>query len=215
MKALREGHKGLRLAFEHNSIGATMYENKEIPEYLGAFHPGTSTDIRDLKKVIETGAELFRLNCGYSPTHFISPNKESPTQLDRTLQMNGVRYLTMSKIRHYSVGDGKYRTELNWLGRKNKLGQIIITRNCIFDPVSDQGKDWVNSCLKEIDISFKWNKPAVVNTHRVNYVGHISNSNSDLGLRELNRLLSEIMKRWPETEFMTSTELGEAISSHN
>jgi hypothetical protein len=211
LKALQQGNKGLLIAFEHQSYGASLYKGDKIPEYLGAFHPDYSSDIPALEKVIETGAELFKNNFGYQPTHFIAPNRESPKVLDRTLYNVGIKYLTLSKLRHYPLGDEKYKWEFNWLGKKNGFGQIIITRNCIFEPSDSNKIDWVDSCMKEIEIAFKWHKPAIINSHRVNYIGFINQQNANFGLKELNRLLSNITRKWPDIEFMTSTELGETI----
>jgi hypothetical protein len=213
MNGLKDGNIGLLNAFEHQSFGATHYNGYEIPEYLGAFHPDHSSDIPELSRVIETGAQLFRINCGRDPSHFIAPNKESARELDKTLWENGTRYLTLSKIRTYPLGDKRYKTEYNWLGKKNRLGQIIITRNCIFEPTSFEKKDWVDTCLQEIEIAFRWMKPAIINSHRVNYIGFINPENSSDGLKELDRLLSAIINRWPEVEFLTSSELGHEINS--
>ena len=213
LKALQQGNEGLLIAFEHQSFGATLYKGYQLPEYLGAFHPDYSTDIPDLEKVIETGAELFRSNLGFQPTHFIAPNRESPKVLDKTLYKAGIRYLTLSKLRHYPLGDEKYKWEFNWLGKKNEFGQTVITRNCIFEPSDSIHIDWVDACLKEIENAFKWYKPAVISTHRVNYVGFIDPKNATRGLKKLDLLLSNVMKRWSNVEFMTSTELGDLISS--
>jgi hypothetical protein len=117
----------------------------------------------------------------------------------------------MSKLRKYPLGDNKYKHEINWLGKRNGFGQIYITRNCHFEPSDPLYVDWVDSCLYEIENAFIWHKPAVVSSHRVNYVGFINPNNADKGLKELNRLFLKILKRWPEVEFMTSTELGDLI----
>ncbi|MDO9155203.1 MAG: hypothetical protein Q7U47_16095 [Paludibacter sp.] len=212
MKLLQENNEGLRIAFDHESWGVSRYKGKEISEYLGAFHPDHASDIPDLVKIIESAGELFKENCGYAPTHFIAPNRESAKALDETFGKIGVKYLTMAKLRHYPLGDDKYKSEFLWLGKQNKeLNQLYITRNCGFEP-SSSTIDWVNSCINEIVIAFKWRKPAVISSHRVNYIGSINPNNAKQGLNELNRLLSEIIKNWPEVEFMTSTELGEIIA---
>jgi hypothetical protein len=68
-------------------------------------------------------------------------------------------------------------------------------------------------CLKEISIAFKWNKPAVISTHRVNYIGALYKENRENGLRKLSTLLKQIVRIWPDAEFITSAELGEIISN--
>ena len=74
------------------------------------------------------------------------------------------------------------------------------------------GRDWVDSCLNDIRIAFAWRNPAVIGTHRVNYIGGIDRSNRDRGLRELSALLTAILKKWPDVEFMSSEQLGNEIS---
>jgi hypothetical protein len=213
LKALQNGDKGLLIAFDHNSFGATVFQGKEIPEYLGAFHPDYASDIPALEKIIETGAELFKINCGYAPTHFIAPNRESAKSLDKTFSKVGVKYMTMAKLRHYPLGEERYKREFLWLGKQNKeLNQLYITRNCAFEP-SHRHIDFVDRCLKEVEIAFKWKKPAVFSSHRVNYIGSIRPENASHGLKELKRFLSAVIKKWPDVEFMTSTELGDLISA--
>jgi hypothetical protein len=212
MKALQEGNLGLLVAFEHHSFGATYYHGEQIPEYLGAFYPDHLFDIPLLENIIKSGVEMFKVNCGYYPTHFIAPNRESAKPLDRTLSQVGIKYLTMSKLRQYPTSKGNFKSEYNWLGRKNKYGQIILTRNCHFEPSDKSKNNWINSCLGEVNIAFFWNKPAIISSHRVNYIGSINKNNATNGLNELDQLLSAIKNKWPEVEFMTSSELGFLMS---
>ena len=94
---------------------------------------------------------------------------------------------------------------------ENEFGQIMLTRNCSFEPSSSTNIDWVNSCMKEIENAFFWHKPAIISSHRVNYIGRINQENAEKGLKDLDNLLSLIIEKWPQVEFMTSTELGELI----
>lgn len=208
MRELQKGNEGLLKAFEHESFGVSRYNGLEIPEYLGAFHIELASDIVYLKKVIESGAELFNLNCGYKPTHFIAPNRESAKALDSTLSKVGIEYMTMAKLRHYPIGGEKYKIDFNWLGKRNKeLNQTYITRNCTFEP-SLTNIDYVDRCLKEVEIAFKWKKPAIISSHRVNYIWSIHEDNATFCLQSLSQFLSSVVNKWPDVEFMTSTELG-------
>ena len=211
MQLLHCGNEGLLAAFENGSFGVSSYKKQQIPDYLGAFHPDLSSDIPVLQKIVEDAAVLFEQICGYKATHFIAPNREGPKELDDTLAILGVKYLTMSKLRRYPLGNDKYGTEFHWLGKINKLNQIMITRNCHFEPSDPLQSDWVSHCLSEINNAFKWNKPAVISSHRVNFVGFINQNNGDFGLKELNKLLGIVTHKWPNVEFMSSTELGNII----
>ena len=213
MRALQGDNEGLLMAFAHQSIGVSRYKGMKLPEYLAAFNPEKPSDIPAFDEIIESAATLFKKNFGFSPKHFIASNSPEPKSLENVLNKVGIKYLTRYKIQRYPVGNGKFTKEINWLGKQNKLKQIYLTRNCGFEPSSQRHTDWTDVCLKEIEIAFKWKKPAIISSHRVNYVGFINPENATKGLKELDRLLSSILRKWPEVEFMTSMELGDLIAS--
>lgn len=217
MKTLQkhEGKEGLRYALQYHSVGPSGYNQFQYPNYLGALHPEGSDEISELHQYVLESGRLFQEYMGYQPRVFIAPNAEEPKELESSLNEIGVKYLTRSKKRVYPLGDGRFAKEWNFFGQKNEFGQIILNRNAFFEPVCFGEKkhisDWVESCIKEIEIAFKWKKPALISSHRVNYVGSISPGNRDKGLVELRRLLAAVLKRWPEVEFMSSFDLGEVI----
>jgi hypothetical protein len=120
--------------------------------------------------------------------------------------------LSVSKIQDEPQGEGRPKKSLHWPGQKNKTGLTYITRNCFFEP-GQPGQDWNDSCLSEISTAFMWRKPAIICSHRVNYIGALYEDNRKNGLAQLSLLLRSIMKSWPDTEFITSAELGEIISN--
>ena len=208
MKNIKDNNPGAMIAFEHESMGATWYKNHSIPEYLGAFHTHSETELEQLKNILKDGIDIFDEICGFKPTHFIAPNMEPRIELDKVLSDNGIYVQTMSKLRKFPKNNDKYGFELNWMGKLNKEKQRIITRNCHFEPSDPRKNDWVISCIEEISNAFKYKKPAIVSTHRVNYIGSISQGNADKGLKELDKLVTTIIEKWPAVEFMTSTEWG-------
>jgi hypothetical protein len=210
--ALRKGNEGLRLAFDHESFGATYYKGQVLPEHLAAFDPKIPDDIPALHQVAKEAGQLFEIIFGYKPVHFIASNSPEPRILEKTLKEIGVVYLTRYKLHKYPLGDGKYEKQLNWLGKKNSYGQVYLTRNAIFEPSAPQITNTLNSCLEDLEIAFSWGKPATISSHRVNYVGGIDVSNREKGLNLLDKLFSEIIKEWPDVEFMTSAELGDLIN---
>lgn len=204
-------NEGVKVAFNHQSSGAFLYKGKRIPEYLGAFKPTSASDFEALKDVVLDAGRLFKEICGYAPTHFIAPNAEPAFGLDQYFVQIGVKYITNAKLRHPDLGNGRTRNEFVWLGKYYKdLDIINITRNGAFEQV-EPGHDWVNECMSDITNAFKWHKPCVISSHRVNYIGGIDESNAKLGLKLLDQLLTEIEKKWPDVEYMTSTELGDII----
>lgn len=213
MQILRNhpGKEGLRFALQHHSVGPSQYNEFTYPNYLGALHPTLKEEIPELKNYLMDAGDLFQKYLGYAPQAFVAPNAEEPKDLEESLQKIGVQYLTRAKRRAYPLGDGEFAKEWNFIGKVNEQGQCILNRNAFFEPCQkDEGKT-LESCLKEIEIAFKWKKPAVVSSHRVNYVGSINASNRYEGLRALKQLMERVLQKWPEVEFMTSAELGKTI----
>jgi hypothetical protein len=212
-----EGKEGLRFALEQKSIGPSKYNDIKYPNYLGALHPDRRSEIPELHQYVLKAGKLFHEYMGYYPRVFIAPNAEEPKELEISLKEIGVKYLTRSKRRVYPLGDGHFAKEWNFIGKKNQEGQIILNRNAFFEPVcfgeQENITDWVDSCLKDIEIAFRWKKPAVISSHRVNYVGSINPANREKGLGELKRLLTGILTKWPGVEFMSSFELGGLIAT--
>jgi hypothetical protein len=162
--------------------------------------------------VIVTGLNRFEKLFGYRATYFVPPNGPFSSKLEPVCSAAGIKYLSASKIQNEPLGERRTKKRLHWLGQKNNAGLTYITRNCFFEP-GQPGNDWVDSSLSEISAAFRWQKPAIICSHRVNYIGALYKDNRINGLSQLNLLLRSIMKAWPDTEFITSAELGEIISN--
>ena len=51
-------------------------------------------------------------------------------------------------------------------------------------------------------------QPAIVSTHRINYVGGVSTENRDRGIEILTTYLDKVLQKWPDVKFMSSAELS-------
>lgn len=210
---------GLRFALKHQSFGPTAFNGMSFPNYLGALHPESKEEIAELKRQVLHAGELFESYLGKKPEVFIAPNAEEPIELEEDLQRIGVKYLTRSKKRIYPLGDGEFKKEWCFMGRYNSAGQLYLNRNAFFEPVTwgehEHIDNWVDSCLCDMELAFRWKKPAVISTHRVNYVGSINPDNRAKGLKSLKELILKAQKKWPQIEFMSSKELGDLIQLEN
>lgn len=219
LRALREGNKSTLLAFDCGVTGIYNGINDEpIPEFQAAFDIDTIEDLPYQKEVIKTGLDLFEHLYGYRSKYFVPTNGPFNNSLEKDLHEAGIRYINTGKKQREPLGDGQYKVNTRYLGRKSQYGQIYLTRNCFFEPSASgdevpENYDWLYYCLKEIEIAFRWRKPATISSHRVNYIGYLHPENREMGLKALSQLLGEIIKRWPDVEFMTSVELGDLIAS--
>jgi len=215
MRSLQSGNKSALLAFENGVTGLSEGINEErLPDYQAAFDLDTPADLPYMQEVLRSGLDLFEKLYGYNSTYFVPTNGPFNNSLESVLLEKGVKYINSGKIQIEPLGNGGYKKHLRFLGQKNRCGQCYLTRNCFFEPSSMEHPvktDWVGNCLKEIDIAFRWHKPATISTHRVNYIGFLHPENREHTLIQLEELLTGILQRWPDIEFMTSLEVGELI----
>ena len=214
LRALRNKDQETHLAFDHGCWG---FKRKSVghvalPSYQAAFDFIDPNDLKVHKEVIAEGLEIFEQIFGYRATYFVPPNGPFNNSLEEIASDKGIKYMFSPKIQTEPIGQGKTRKAFHYLGQKNKHSQIYLMRNCFFEP-NLIGKNWVNECIKEIGISFQWGKPAVISTHRVNYIGGLSQENRKHSLEQLGSLIGTMLKTWPEIEFMTSEKLGELLKS--
>lgn len=211
MRALTSEHELLRKAFEYGLWGISTEHDPSIGlEVQAAFDYHTSKDLEYQKEVIISGLKLFRKLFNYPATYLVPPNGPFSRKLESLCFKEGVKFLSVSKIRNEPIGNSRKRKRIHWLGQKSESGLTYLTRNCFFEPVHGD-KDWVDSCMHEISSAFRWRKPAVISSHRLNYIGALRKENRDNGLRQLHLLLKKIIRTWPDAEFLTSAELGDII----
>ncbi|MCH7412059.1 hypothetical protein MM213_01080 [Belliella sp. R4-6] len=218
MKELQNGNLSVLDAFGNGVTGLNKGKYGEnLPDFQAAFDLDQVSDIEYMKEVLNEGLQWFEKLFGYKSKYFVPTNGPFNNSLEVVLHENGVQYVNTGKKQLEPLGNGQYKTNIRFLGQRNNLNQRYITRNCFFEPSSMEhglNKDWVSDCLEEIEIAFRWKKPAVISTHRVNYIGFLDEKNRERGLSQLDLLLKKMIERYPDIEFMTSVELGDLISAN-
>jgi hypothetical protein len=105
----------------------------------------------------------------------------------------------------------KYKIVRHFTGQKSKTGIVYSVRNIMFETFEQPHIDWVSKTLNEIGNAFKYRKPAVISTHRINYVGGLNLEHKERNLKSLDELLKQINNKWPDVEYLNSAELSELI----
>lgn len=209
MKALRMQSPAILFTFENHTTfsGEGDYNFMEVLDY------DTPSDIPVMKESLTEGLDLFEKIFGYRSKTFIPPCYTWNSDVEETLFQNGVIYLQGLLVQSIPTGSfGHYNKKYHFLGSRNRLGQYYLVRNCFFEPSLSKSSESVNECLNRIDIAFRWNKPAVIGTHRINYIGSLDRHNREKNLRLLDDLLTALLKKWPDAEFLTSDKLGDLIA---
>lgn len=208
LRALQQKDKETLLAFDEEVWGFTRKEGKG---FQAAFDIEYLSDLEQQKNILSTGLKLFYDLHGYSAKFFVPPNGHINNSLEKVAASAGVMYISTPKIQQEVLGEGRIKKHFRYLGKRNIYDQIYITRNAFFEP-SGAKNDQINSCLREIEIAFKFKKPAIISSHRVNYIGSLDEKNRLNSLKQLSQLLKNIIVKWPEVEFMSSSEMGKIIS---
>jgi hypothetical protein len=206
---LNSGNKAVRLAFDNEMYCLSNVTSCEIQGQLVAAFSENDTIINNTySKIIKDASTLFYEHFGNNSLSFIAPNYAWSNEIERATASVGVKFL-QGNFAQYNTQ--LRRAKYNYTGKKNNYDQIYLTRNCVFEPSLDNSIDWVSSCLSDIDFAFKFKKPAIIGTHRLNYVGRLNEKNRDRNLVLLEALLGSMLKKWPEIEFITSDKLGDLI----
>lgn len=217
LQALQQNEYATRLAFDYGTFGLTdLTSDTIVTHYMGAFDSALKEDILYYGEVIADGLRLFEQTFGFASKSFIATTYTWSPEIERLLLDEGVLFLQGLINQRIPLGAGeKFRYKKgNFQGMRTELGQFYLTRNCFFEPTHFRDNtDVVGECLKRIEIAFRWKKAAVIGAHRLNFIGAIDESNRSKNLILFRKLLSEIVKRWPDVEFMSSDELGEVMKS--
>ena len=199
----------------------TALKNRSFTSISDEAYPTMSStaafDFWDVKEnenftsIIADGLDCFAKVYGYKSDYFTPPVYSIHDSLFKTLKENGIKYIDLGLVRKAHLGQNQYKSEFNYIGKKTNGRLTTIVRNVVFEPTEDRGIDWVAFTMKQIEAAFRWNKPAIISSHRVNFCGHIDPMNREKGLSALKKLLEEITRKWPEVEFMAADELADLI----
>lgn len=209
MRIIQSRSKETMISFENRMFGISTSISKENRRsYMAALDYEPGDEHIAIRSIVE-GYDLFNKIFKYKSDSFIGPNYYWDANIESQLSQKGIKYLQGGFSQNLPGGKKKY----HFLGEKNKYDQIYLVRNVIFEPASGT-KDWVGSSMKQIEQAFSLQKPAIICAHRVNFIGSIFEENRTENLAMLSDLLSKILQKWPDVEFMHSAQLGDLIISN-
>lgn len=213
MRDLQDGNTKVLEAFRNSFYGFRNWNKNfsHTPAYQAAFDPVQIEEVLEHCKILEDGVDIFKSVFSRNPKYFVPPNSiVHPRVLERCKSLN-IDLIGRSRRNKIPYGNGRYKTKYHFLGQRNDLRQRIIIRNCFFEP-NVPNRDWVSECLKEVQKAFNSKLPAIIGNHRTCFISRHCIGNRDTSLRKLGQLLSGIVKKWPDVEFMTSSELGKLMN---
>lgn len=213
MKFLQEDAYRIREAFKegvvHVPVGDGLIRN------IGGLAPTYYYDSKEQLEMLGTslidGLKIFENILGYEATVFVPPNGIFNKTLEKFIADTSIKAIIVDRKRREPDGAGNINTKSYafQFGSVNENQQIYYSRNCKFEPVQNGYSR--KECLSNIEAAFKWGKPAVLSTHRINFVSALDEENSKRNLSEFEALLKLVSTKWPDVEFVTSAELVDII----
>ena len=216
MQMLQEGNEVYRDAIKRG-IYAVDFSLGEIKSNLtAALDISSQKDIVSKTDALNEAVAIFKKNFGYVPLSFIAPSYTWNHDVERVLKDSGVLFLQGIKNQKIPQlgAEFSYSYQQHFLGEKNALGQTYLVRNVFFEPTLLPNSNNLNDVLSRINWAFRLGQPAIIGSHRVNYIGTVHRQNREKNLQMLDQLLSIVKRKWPEVEFVTSDQLGKIINAN-
>ncbi|QKK02928.1 MAG: hypothetical protein HND55_09895 [Pseudomonadota bacterium] len=163
------------------------------------------------REILTDGLDRFEEVWGFRSKTFTPPAQKLHPALHETAESGGVVSIDKPFRCTRAMGDGTSRREVNHSGRQREQNHVTVVRNVVFEPGKDMGFDPVKRALQQVAAAFRWHKPAIISSHRVNFCGHLDEANRKRGLEDLRKLLEKITARWPDIEFVSVDELVEHL----
>jgi len=215
MKSLNEGSAEILFAFQNNMFGISTNISKEGKKsYLPSFDADNAKDLENHGSIVGDAVTIFQSLFNYYPRTFVAPNFVWSSHLESHLANHEIKVIKSSRIQLAPNLANGYIKKRHFTGQRNRHEQVYIVRNCLFEPSFFNKIDWISVCMRNIQNAFLWNTPAIIGTHRLNYIGSIVENNRKNNLRLLSELLKSIVTKWPEVEFLSSSQLGSLIHSN-
>lgn len=211
MNDLKQQKYDTVIAFQNHMIGTGTSFSQENPfGYMDAFNSNFTSDA-ELSNIVHEAMELFENTFGKKSETFVASCFVWNDALEKALCEVGVRGIQSGCWQNLPVcteEGNALRRKLRFTGQKNRIGQIYTVRNCTYEPAYQQTPmKSAKECLDQIMRAFHNRKPAIINSHRFNYIGSINRENARENLKGLSWLLQTIIENIPDAEFISTAEL--------
>lgn len=216
LRALQNNVGNIRMAFDFRMFDLSTSMKISENSFMEALNLESKEELNFQKNSIREGLKIFEEIFGYKSKTFIAPCYTWSNELNETLLESGVQTFQGSWLQFEPVEgkEHKFNKKFHFIGQKNNLGQSYLVRNAIFEPSENEAFDWKGDVFQRANIIFRWGKPLILGSHRVNYIGFIDEKNRSRNLRIFKQLLDSLVNRWPDLEFMSSDQLSNLINKY-
>lgn len=183
-------------------------------ECLDAMATYSEKDYLFIENMIVDGVRLFKEIWGFESDSVIAPCYTWSSSLEAVFKKCNIKYVQGARGQREPTSINEpFIIKRNYCGKRNRDGLIYLVRNVNFEQIENNKIDIVNKAIKQIETAFFWNKPAIISTHRVNYIGSNDETNRKKNLKLLKELLNKLTQKYTDIEFLSSDQLGKIISN--
>jgi predicted deacetylase len=208
LRGLKEGNELLLEAFKWEMWGISRHTTSALNQSLqAAFELDIPGDEEFMISRLEYAIDAFKETFGNPSVSFTPPNYTWFNRIENVLSEHGVKFLQTFNVQRIPSSQGITNKRLVH-GTTSERALTYMVRNVHFEPSENPSIDYVSRSMKEISSAFFWKRPAIISSHRVNYIGAINEKNRKRGLTDLQDLLQRIVKTWPDVQFISSEQLA-------
>ncbi len=207
LNRLQSGNERFLKAFELKcfAIEDIASGNNRV-NLMASYDYQNEVELQYIAESIIQGLQMFEQTFGFQSKTTIAPCYVWNEEIEKIFNKGGVECMQSSYVQQKNF-KGKHQRVWQKMGNTNVLNQRYFVRNVLFEPSLSRKINWVDKAMESIAIAFFWGKPAIISSHRINYVAGLSAKNRDNNLALLEELLKRVLKKWPEIEFVNSEEL--------
>ncbi len=207
---LKRGNLSYLKLFDLNLYGIDVVDNgSKRSNLMASLDFNSKEEKKYIELSIKEGVKQFIEFFNYSPTSFIAPCNVWHSSIEEVLYYSGITHLQSLK---WQLSPNPFNRSFDKIrhiqGELNKFGQVTTVRNCYFEPSTNKNYNWVDECINKVNAAFLMKKPAIISTHRLNYMGGIYESNRRENLQLLKELISGVIKAHPDVKFISSRDLA-------
>jgi hypothetical protein len=212
MEAINSKSSKEQLGFKHKAIISSFGIDDIEPykkDYFKGFDFDNELEEQEVISIHKDGLKLFKEIFGMDSITFTAQGSVWGNSILEMLKSEGIELIGGQQLQPNGY-KGYKRIDKIW-GKRNDYGLTHWRRNVLFEPSRNQEFDWVQKCISEMEIAFRWGKPAVISSHRENFIGSIFPENREKSLQNLKNLLIALLKKWPDIEFISSEQLAKVM----
>ena len=210
MNALQQKEKGILDAFDERMLLVHNLQLESCKDFnLDAWGMHNAVDEQNIAHSIADGLNIFEQTFGFRSKSAIAACFSMSDYAETVLNEAGVKHLQGAYIQERLLphGTGIQKVK-HFMGEKKSNGQFFTIRNANFEPSLNPNTNWIETVLQDVYWAFFWGKPAIINSHRLNFIGSLEEKNRTQNLKLLKKILHKIVEHWPDVRFVSSDQLS-------